>query len=302
MPRVRSNQRRPTLNRIPVRADKLPLVTRLLQYIQRAYETELRDRIDSRWEIVVYIALYLNFTEGLLPAQVTICKEIAGKLPGLIAEGGVQSCRQMDVSLVITGCFLEWLSRSPSHQPPHFWEAARQQLERTWVELSDQPPNDANAALLACNAVASTRMLQTILGPKVMVLSTNHKAVYNQFSAHWRARYVPPNVSGRRVSEEAQDAVYFATHTVMAFWGYPCIVKGDIPIQHLLCGVHRASPTISNSACVDTFNQSSFFCNSCWGGPGWWARLVPIPHLRCFCVRCHSSCFHPIITHPHPKE
>lgn len=224
MPRITKTADRP---RMPKRASVISnysrAVTSLLQYIRWAQGSHLQGRIDSRWEIATYIALYRITTNGLNEAQTNICRMIHSEFPALMVDF---SDKNIDPSLYVTGLYVDWLSRRPSRIPPNGCTRMVKVIRSSWVNLRDKDTSDSNSALLACNALASTYMLQSMLGDTQMPVLGEHLDVFNRFAEYWRRWYDEPTRPGESVDTQTQDAIYFATHTVMAFslWGSLCNV------------------------------------------------------------------------------
>jgi hypothetical protein len=184
---------------------------------------------NSRWEILVYVALYALTTDGLTAAQRNACRGILADLHETIFadDALVAAARRMDPSLVVTGLYVRRLMRSPSDDgdlaASGVWRRLRDTVFVQWSELRTADASDANNALLVCNAVGSANMLRRII-PRRYGMFGLDGAVFLRYADHWRGLYRPPAGDGVPVDQPTKDAVYFATHLVFAFtdWGSRC--------------------------------------------------------------------------------
>jgi hypothetical protein len=181
---------------------------------------------DSRWEILVYVALYALRTDGLTAAQRNACRGILADLHETIFADDVlvAAARRMDPSLVVTGLYVRRMMRSPvgdgALAASGVWRRLRDTVCAQWSGLRSADVSDANNALLVCNAVGSARMLRRIIPRRYDRIELDG-AVFRRYAHHWRRLYRPPAATGGRADQTTIDAVYFATHLVFAFtdWG-----------------------------------------------------------------------------------
>jgi len=174
------------------------------------------------WETVAFVALWCASTDGQSAPMQSHARRIRRRIGVLMAPPGGKRLR-IDPSLRVSLVFADWLQRdgAPRRSFDRPLRPLQRSIDRMWHDLRGADTADGNNALLMCNALGATRMLGRMRGHTQPV----PRHTVTRFAEHWRARYAPPPRAGRYIGDDAQNAVYFATHYVYAFtlWGLECV-------------------------------------------------------------------------------
>lgn len=191
-------------------------VDELLAHVVSVLDTyPVDDDSATAIEIMVYVGLWYVCASGHTPRSAQLIAPLMRRIDWWVLQNHAPKNPALDVALIAS---LELLRSLRVGARAVECRSLGQRIAEISDDLQENGSlNNFNRALLACNIVGAARMLCRVCG----FHCTRTVLTAELYVKHWRKTYAEPPRAGKRVSVPLQNALYVATHIVMAYctWG-----------------------------------------------------------------------------------